>query len=147
MGDAAVFVPEATQEVTAWVARHVPGWAVMPSACGWGGCLRQACRRQRRVRLDMTTTPNQPGPDRTAVPSGDLGPESVPEPAPGEDPVAAPAPGFDPDATEAAPWSDGPHNLGVGLLRDASGALQSGCALALEQLVAREDIAPLGQGA
>jgi len=30
---------------------------------------------------------------------------------------------------------------------DASGALQSGCALALEQLVAREDIAPLGQGA
>jgi hypothetical protein len=34
MGDAAVFVPEATQEVTAWVARHVPGWAVMPLPAG-----------------------------------------------------------------------------------------------------------------
>jgi hypothetical protein len=55
----------------------------------------------------MTTTPNEPSPEPTVVPSGDPGPESTPEPEPGEDPGVPPAPEVDPDSSEAAPWSDG----------------------------------------
>ncbi|MDH2415938.1 hypothetical protein [Nocardioides sp. CER19] len=36
----------------------------------------------------MTTTPSEPSPDPTVVPSGDPGPESTPDPEPEHDPEA-----------------------------------------------------------
>lgn len=48
---------------------------------------------------DMTTTPNEPSPDPTVVPSGDPSPDSTPDPEPEEDPGAAPAPEVEPSAT------------------------------------------------
>jgi len=52
---------------------------------------------------DMTTTPSEPSPEPTVVPSGDPGPESTPEPEPGEDPGVPTTPDVDPDPAETAP--------------------------------------------
>lgn len=45
----------------------------------------------------MTTTPEEPSPEPTIVPSGDPGPGSTPDPVPTGDPDSPPAPEVDPD--------------------------------------------------
>ena len=50
----------------------------------------------------MTTTPSEPSPEPTVVPSGDPRPGSIPDPEPGDDPGVAPAPEVDPDSARAA---------------------------------------------
>ena len=45
----------------------------------------------------MTTTPAEPSPDPTVVPSGDPGTESTPDPEPTADPGTSPEPDVAPE--------------------------------------------------